>query len=216
MIGRLRRAVLGGLAGLIGLGMIAQASAAPSPPGLKPGAPAATEDQGGGESGDHDGAVSDATPKGMGVSLRYPAQWSLTAVDGHTVVLGGAKGGADWYTALTLTNQQNPAPDDPVAGTAVLVTETLRAIEARTVNHERLRQAPFHYVNDGPGADGEQAVIRFMGAREPMRSWVVAIARTDIPVAHILIYTAPDNDFDRGLPAAQLIVESLTVRPAKP
>ncbi|MBK1677915.1 hypothetical protein CKO38_14795, partial [Rhodospirillum rubrum] len=184
----------------------------------KPGAPAATEGQDGSRAagGGYDGAVSAATPKGMGVSLRYPAQWSLTAVDGHTVVLGGAKGGADWYTALTLTNQQNPAPDDPVAGTAVLVTETLRAIEARTVDHERLRQAPFHYVNDGPGADGEQAVIRFMGAREPMRSWVVVIARTDIPVAHILIYSAPDNDFDRGLPAAQLIVESLTVRPAKP
>lgn len=161
------------------------------------------------------GAVRESEPTGLGLRFHRPAAWVETRKNGHTLLLSGPPDTPQWVTTLTLTNQQNPTPSLPSQGAARLLAEYLEAVANREGGHETLREAPFHYTNPGPGVDGVQAVIRFMAATGPVRQWVVVIARMDIPAAHVVIYSAPDEAFDAGLAAARLVVDSLTLLPAR-
>lgn len=160
------------------------------------------------------GPVVDQEPAGLGVRFRRPAEWVESRPNGHTLVLSGPRESPQWVTTITLTNQQNPTPSLPNQGAARLLAEYLAAIADRGGAHETLREAPFHYTNPGPGVDGVQAVVRFLAPTGPVRQWVVVLARVDIPVAHVLIYAAPDDLFDQGLPVARLVADSLTILPS--
>jgi hypothetical protein len=161
------------------------------------------------------GALRPVTPKGMGMRYSLPESWSQEAENGHTQVHHGPRDTPEWYATVTVTNQKNPTPSLPSQGAAQLVSDYVAAIQAKGETQEILREAPFRYTNPGPGVDGTQAVTRFLGKEGLVRQWVVAVGRADIPVVHLVIYTAPDDLFDQALPAARVIVESLTVNPAK-
>ncbi|MCF8482615.1 MAG: hypothetical protein K9H25_19500 [Rhodospirillum sp.] len=161
------------------------------------------------------GALVPMAPKGMGIHYRMPESWSQTVENGHSLLIQGPRDTPQWYATVQLTNQKNPTPSLPSQGAARAVSDYVAFIQTKGETQEILREAPFHYVNSGPGVDGTQAVTRFLGKEGPIRQWVVAIGRADIPVVHLAIYTAPDDLFDEGLPSAQTIVESITVEPAK-
>ncbi len=154
-------------------------------------------------------------PDGMGLRLSLPAGWEMTQRDGHTVVVSGAPGSPAYFATVTVTNQENPTPQDPASGAATLLSTYLDAIRARGPNQEVLREAPFRYLNPGPGADGLQAVVSFAAPSGVMRQWVVVVPRADIPVAHVIIYSATDEDFDTYLNQARRVLDSLRVLPAQ-
>jgi hypothetical protein len=154
-------------------------------------------------------------PKGMGLRYRMPEIWSQEPQDGHSLILHGPRDTPQWFATVQITNQKNPTPSLPSQGAARVVSDYVAYIQSKGQTQEILREAPFHYINSGPGVDGTQAVSRFQGKEGPVRQWIVAIGRADIPVVHVAIYSAPDDLFDDGLAAAKAIIESMTVTPAK-
>ncbi|CCG09172.1 hypothetical protein [Pararhodospirillum photometricum] len=159
--------------------------------------------------------LAEAQPPGLGVHFRYPASWRLEKVDGHTVLLSGAPETPEWLTTVTLTNQENPDSKNPQAGAATLVAQYVAAIRARGTDQEILREAPFTFPGSGPAGNGQQAVARFQGQNGPVRQWMVAIPRADMAVALVVLYTAPDDAFEKALPTAQAVVDGMSFLPQK-
>ncbi|GEO80663.1 hypothetical protein [Pararhodospirillum oryzae] len=173
-------------------------AASPTPPGQKPSP-----------------TVAEAQPPGLGLRFRYPAGWTVARVDGHTVLVSGPQGTEDWLTTLTISNQELPAAGGADQKAGAMITDYLAAIRARSGQHEVLQEAPFQFEGSGPGRGGAQAVVRFQGDDGPVRQWMVIVPRTDIPVAHVLLYSAPDDAFERGVPVVQRVLDSLVLLPAR-
>ncbi|MGB0695240.1 MAG: hypothetical protein ACPGOY_06295 [Rhodospirillaceae bacterium] len=149
----------------------------------------------------------------LGLRMLAPPTWTTTRVDGHTLLLTGASTGPDGASTITLTNQRFPEGQSGAEGTAALVATYLSAVGARGGEYEILREAPFLWVEDGPAQDGLQVVVR-LARRDGQvaRQWLVAIPRTDLPVAHIWIFSTTEQRFDGGVSLARGMLESLRVQ----
>ncbi|MBE1236358.1 hypothetical protein IHV25_01650 [Phaeovibrio sulfidiphilus] len=148
------------------------------------------------------------------MALSVPSGWRARQVNDHTLVFSGPENTPDWLTTLTLTNQQNPDPVSPSAGARAMIADYIGALKNRGGDWEVLTEVPLRVA---PGAlvdTGAQAVVRFQGASGPVRQWILIFPRTDIAAVHLLIYTAPDDLFERNLDRVRATVESLVPLPS--
>lgn len=166
-----------------------------------------------------------------GYTLEYPDGWRLEKTEGYTVIFRPPVGEAEEVVSVSIQNRKAPEPPaakpekgkkDPKATPATSATQAAQEMATRYVTEVRngaqavvvQREAPFRWGTEDSVILGRQAVVDFLLDGVPLRQWAVFLPNPGAPVMHVWILTAPQDSFDRTLPAARQIID--TLKPAAP
>ncbi|WP_019643965.1 PsbP-related protein [Novispirillum itersonii] len=169
-----------------------------------------------------------------GYTLTYPDGWRMEKAEGYTLIFRPPAGEAEEVTSVSIQNRKAPEPPAKAekadkgkkdakpaptpSGTAAQEMATRYVTEIRGAAQSVViqREAPFRWENEDSVILGRQAVVDFMLDGVPLRQWAVFLPNPAAPVMHVWIMTAPQDTFDRTLPDARKILDTLkAATPAK-
>lgn len=167
-----------------------------------------------------------------GYSLDYPDGWRLEKAEGYTLIFRPPAGEAEEAVSVSIQNRKAPEPPAPKPEKGKKDTKAAPPHNASTQAAQDManrylgeirkgtqavvvqREAPFRWGAEDSVIIGRQAVVDFMLDGIPLRQWAVFLPNPNAPVMHVWILTAPQDSFDRTLPAARQILD--TLKPAAP
>ena len=150
---------------------------------------------------------------GYGYTLLIPEGWTDSRDQDFAVVFAPS----DKDVSVVVQNRLAPLPGMAGESVAAVLLDYNRGLDQDVLNKQTLRNAAFYY--DGPNGQltGHQVVVDFDlfeadGTRVALRQWAVIVPRPEGEVVHLWLFTAPQAQFERFLPSAQLILNSWVIR----
>ncbi len=148
---------------------------------------------------------------GYGFVMNYPQDWEYTKRAGHMIIFT-KKGGAD--ANVPVVGVQNLLSTKVKGGKHEDVGAVLADFEnqLKITKYARVYPAePFVYGKKGLKITGRQFVADYVFRDKNYKQLVVVIPRKDGEIFHAWVYSAPEDLYEKYLPSAKAMLDSLTM-----
>jgi len=153
--------------------------------------------------------AADLTPAGLGLTLHAPDGWRVSEPEPYTVVLQPPAAEAPGIVSVSLQNRRRPEGAPAGQGPRRLADLYVAQLEEGAAEVSIARRAPFRWDVGDTILMGRQVVAEFTAEDMPLRQWAVFVPSPLGPAVHMWLYTAPAALFERWLPPAQSILDSM-------
>jgi hypothetical protein len=148
---------------------------------------------------------------GFGYTMTYSQDWEYTKRSAHIIVFT-KKEGAD--ANLPVVGIQNLLSAKVKGGKHKDVNSVLADFENQlsVTKYARVYPSePYLYNKKGLRLVGKQFVADYVFRDKNYRQWVAVIPRRDGEIFHAWVFSAPEDLYDKYLPNAKTMLDSLTI-----
>lgn len=151
----------------------------------------------------------------FGFAIDYPAEWVIERTP-HMLVFSGAPGSDSYFATVSVQNVQPAVAQAPQQAADAALVDLKRGLDGEARDVQYFGEGNFTYSRDGVNLVGHKFLATYSHQGQRFRKWAMILPRPDRPVAHVWLYTAPENRFETYRPVAENMLKSWSLLLATP